>query len=139
MALYNNCIYYNNSVENTTSGSGMLPSTTDSSPPSAVQRDTLTCKNITCQEGFYCSGEDAITCIPSCHTWNQYPRATNIAIDFLVLTAACIGVVTGVGVLVVAGLRWKKCAFIKFTDKIYIIHYILSPTGQLLVKYVSPT
>ena len=85
----------------------MPPSTTESLPPSAVQQETLTCKNITCQEGFFCR-EDASVCIPSCHTWNQYPRATNIAIDFLVLTAACIGVVTGVGVLVVAGLRWKK-------------------------------
>ena len=80
----------------------MPPSMTESLPPSAVK---LTCKNITCREGFFCR-EDA--CIPSCHTWNQYPRATNIAIDFLVLTAACIGVVSGVGVLVVAGLRWKK-------------------------------
>ena len=78
---------------------------------SSSQQQNLTCSNITCHEGFYCK-EDAsngyIFCNPSCHTWKQYPHATNLAIDFLVLMSACIGVVSGVGVLVVAGIRWKK-------------------------------
>ena len=93
-------------------GSGMpLSSTTQPPTPSVRQRLVVTCNNITCRNGFYCSegrnGANAV-CIPSCHSWNQYPHATNIGIDFLVLTAACIGLITGVGVLVVAGLRWKR-------------------------------
>ena len=76
-------------------------------------QQNLTCSNITCREGFYCkedvnNGNINIACVPSCHTWKQYPHATNIAIDVLVLLSACIGVVSGVGVLVVAGIRWKN-------------------------------
>ena len=82
-------------------------STSGSSP----QQQNLTCGHITCREGFYCR-EDAnnsyVYCNPSCHTWKQYPHSTNIAIDFLVLTSVCIGVISGVGVLVVAGIRWKN-------------------------------
>ena len=116
-------------------GSGMLPSTTvlPTSPP---QQQTITCNNITCREGFYCI-EGANICNPSCHTWNQYPRSTNIAIDFLVLTAACIGVVTGVGVLVVAGLRWKKVYVLAQQHSLYYIITIVSPS--LYSSFVGKT
>lgn len=95
--------------------SGMPSSATESPTPPVLMQQAVTCKNITCREGFFCvEGANTLVCTPSCHTWNQYPRATNIAIDFLVLAAACIGVVTGVGVLVVTGLRWKK---------VYVLNY----------------
>ena len=82
-------------------------STTTVHHTTPVQKQTFDCSNITCREGFYCI-EGAGICNPSCHSWNQYPHSTNIAIDFLVLMSACIGMVTGVGVVVIAGLRWKK-------------------------------
>lgn len=93
-------------------GSGILSSTTAETPTSqsssTVQSQaSITCNNITCREGFYCI-EGANICNPNCHTWNQYPRATNIAIDTLVLISASLGIIAAVGVVTVAGLRWKK-------------------------------
>ena len=90
------------------SGQHASPSTTII-PTSPGQRQALTCDNITCREGFYCLElANGLLCNPSCHSWRQYPHATNVAIDFLVLLAVCVGVISGVGVLVIAGLRWKK-------------------------------
>ena len=85
--------------------------TTGNTSENSSQEQNLTCNNITCREGFYCK-EDAnnsnTLCSPSYHTWKQYPHATNIATDVLVLMSACIGVISGVGVLVVAGIRRKN-------------------------------
>ena len=68
------------------------------------------CNNITFSEGFYCiesSNDSHASCNPSCYSWNQYSRSTNIAVDFMVLMSACIGVVTGIGVVIVAIMRRK--------------------------------
>ena len=78
------------------SGSGELP----------IARP-LHCTNISCREGFYCR-EDSPSCAPSCRSWMQSPRSTSIAIDFAVLLSECIGVISGVAILVIAGLRWRK-------------------------------
>ena len=67
------------------------------------------CTNITCQEGFYCKEQGSIViCSPGCTTWMQSSRSTNIAVDFAILLAECIGVVSGIAIFVVAGLRWRK-------------------------------
>ena len=67
------------------------------------------CSNITCQQGFYCKEQDSSAiCSPNCYTWTQFPRSTSIAIDFGILLAECIGVVSGVAIFVVAGMRWRK-------------------------------
>ena len=89
------------------SGSG-IPASTAAPPTPPMQPHTLSCNNITCREGFYCLERATVACNPSCHSWRQYPHSTNVAIDFMVILAATIGVITGVGVLTVAGLRWKK-------------------------------
>ena len=68
------------------------------------------CSNITCQQGFYCEepeGSSAV-CSPNCYTWTQFSRSTSIAIDFVILLAECIGVVSGVAIFIVAGMRWRK-------------------------------
>ena len=103
---------------------------------SSLQQQNLTCSNITCREGFYCKedvNDSSVRCNPSC-TWKQHPHATNIAIDFFVLTSVCIGVVSGVGVLVVAGIRWKNvyeseqihCCIIKKKNYYYVPSKLLS-------------
>ena len=104
-----------------TSGSGLLLPLNDTTMVSATvseaptQQQSLSpaagCNNITCQEGFYCIDRDNNShgyCNPSCYSWNQYPRATNIVVDFMVLLAACIGVLAAIGVLVTAVARRKQ-------------------------------
>ena len=67
------------------------------------------CSNITCQQGFYCEEQgSSATCSPNCYTWTQFPRSTSIAIDFGILLAECIGVISGVATFIVAGMRWRK-------------------------------
>ena len=68
------------------------------------------CSNITCQQGFYCEeqGSSSAVCNPNCYTWTQFPRSTSIAIDFVILIAECIGVISGFAIFIVAGMRWRK-------------------------------
>lgn len=84
------------------------------------------CSNITCQQGFYCEeqGPSAV-CSPNCYTWTQFPRSTSIAIDFGILLAECIGVVSGVAIFIVAGMRWRKvydtisCTVVNFWEVVF--------------------
>ena len=88
------------------SGSGVLPF--PDVPPETVQGQPMqSCSNITCSDGFYC--DDGLNaCTPLCGTWSQYSKSVNIAIDFSIILSTCIGVVGGIGVLIVAGIRRKK-------------------------------
>ena len=76
-------------------------------PPS---RPGFSCTNITCQQGFYCKKQDseAVVCSPDCYTWTQFPLSVNIAIDSAILLAECVGIISGVAIFSVAGLRWRK-------------------------------
>lgn len=99
------------------SGSGLLLpqnantiifSTIVSEAPTQQQSLSPGCNNITCREGFYCiegANNSHGFCNPSCYSWNQYPRITNIVVNFMVLMSACIGILTGIGVLVAAVVR----------------------------------
>ena len=87
-----------------------LFSTTVSEAPTQQHSLSPGCNNITCREGFYCierANNSHGYCNPSCYSWNQYPRTTNIVVDFMVLTSACIGILAGIGVLVAAVVRRK--------------------------------
>ncbi len=67
------------------------------------------CSNITCQQGFYCEEQSSsVTCSPNCYTWTQFPRSVSIAIDFGILLAECTGVISGVALFIIAGMRWRK-------------------------------
>ena len=81
------------------------------------------CSNITCQQGFYCEeqGSSAI-CSPNCYTWTQFPRSISIAIDFGILLAECIGVVSGVAIFIVAGMRWRK-VYVTITRRCTVIDF----------------
>ena len=67
------------------------------------------CSNITCQEGFYCDTDaNLTTCKPRCGEWRQDSYSTNIIIDFFIFVSTFFGIIGGIGVLIVAGLRWKR-------------------------------
>ena len=40
--------------------------------------------------------------------WKQFPPTTSIAVDSVILLAECIGVISGVAIFIVAGMRWRK-------------------------------
>ena len=73
------------------------------------QDQPVKCSNITCQEGFYCDTDaNLTTCKPRCGEWRQDSYSTTIIIDFFIFVSTFFGIIGGIGVLIVAGLRWKR-------------------------------
>ena len=68
----------------------------------------------TCNEDFFCkkinsSARDFhFACVPECGSWEEYPHTTTVIIDVVVILAASIGIVSGIVLLVIAGVRRKK-------------------------------
>ena len=91
------------------------------------------CSNITCSDGFYC-GDGFNACIPLCGTWSQYSESVNIAIDFFILLSTCFGMLGGIGVLIVAGIRWKK-VYVKIQEYACDLYAIVSRNFSL--AYIS--
>ncbi len=93
------------------SGSGFFLTTADSLL-TTVEHQTADCSNITCREGFYCiDGTNDVNnavCNPSCASWKQFSDSINDVFDSLLLMSTCIGLLCGVGVLIVAGIRRNK-------------------------------
>ena len=77
------------------------PSTTFPSE-SATEEDNCT---VNCSSGFYCTANN--TCNPQCGSWEQHSHDVVVAVDTAVILSACIGVVAGITVFVVAGVRRK--------------------------------
>ena len=76
------------------------------SPVSEVGNQTCTCN-----EDFFCkrpNGSEQEFCVPECGTWEEYPHKTVVIIDAVVILAAIIGLVSGVAVLIITGIRRKK-------------------------------
>ena len=91
------------------SGSGFLLTPIESLPTVIEHPQSLGCSNITCREGFYCiDGANDAVCNPSCASWKQYPDSVNAVFDSLLLMSVCGGLICGVGVLILAGLRRSK-------------------------------
>ena len=91
------------------SGSGFFLTPIESLPTVIEHSQNLECSNMTCREGFYCiDGANDAVCNPSCASWKQYPDSINAVFDSLLLISVCVGVICGVGVLVLAGLRRSK-------------------------------
>ena len=65
------------------------------------------CSEITCCKDFFCDSGSG-TCVPKCGSWSQYSYSQNIAFNILVLTSTCFGIIGGIGVLIIAGLRRKR-------------------------------
>lgn len=61
-----------------------------------------------CKEGFYCKNGTNV-CSPECEYWVTNPRIdSNRALDVIVIVANSIGLLSGMLVLLISGLRWKK-------------------------------
>ena len=67
--------------------------------------DNCTSTGRACRDAFYC--ESGI-CLPRCDEWEQYPHSSIVATDVTVTTAAAIGLITGIVVLVMSFIRWKR-------------------------------
>ena len=61
---------------------------------------------VECSSGFYCTADNK--CNPDCGSWEQDSHHLVVATDAVVIVSTCIGVVAGVAVLIVTGLRRKQ-------------------------------
>ena len=59
-----------------------------------------------CVEDFFCL-EGAGICVPACSSWSDYPRGTDTAVDVLVILFACLGLLSAIGIMVIASIRYK--------------------------------
>ena len=76
----------------------------ESSEPD-MDADNCTSTGRACREGFYC---DSGVCLPRCDEWEQYPHATVVAVDVIVILSAATGLIAGIAVLVFSCISWKQ-------------------------------
>ena len=63
--------------------------------------------NITCRENFYCD-DFSNQCTPICPDWETYEPAAATALRTCAWICGIIGVLGGIGVLIMYGLRFKQ-------------------------------
>ena len=68
--------------------------------------DSQVCQS-QCSEGFYCNATSKF-CQPLCTQWKAYSRATIVVSDVFTLLMACIIMISGSAVLIVACIRRKQ-------------------------------
>ena len=91
------------------SGSGGQSETNVQSQPTASVPEQVNCSTLQCHEGFSCIAvSNASICLPVCRSWEEYPRATVVAIDVVVILSAVIGFVSSIAVLVISCIRWNR-------------------------------
>ena len=91
------------------SGSGGQSETNVQSQPTASVPEQVNCSTLQCQEGFSCIAvNNASICLPVCGSWEEYPRATVVGIDVVVILSAVIGFVSSIAVLVISCIRWNR-------------------------------
>ena len=77
--------------------------------PTARVPEQVNCSTLQCQEDFSCSmvGNTSV-CLPVCGSWNEYPHATVVATDVVVVLSAVAGVVVSIAMLLISCIRWKS-------------------------------
>ena len=91
------------------SGSGGQSGTNAQSQPTASVPEQVNCSTLQCHEGFSCIAvNNASICLPVCGSWEEYPRATVVGIDVVVILSAVIGFVSSIAVLVISCIRWNR-------------------------------
>ena len=60
-----------------------------------------------CSEGFFRKGSSG-GCMPNCFSFLQYKKGVSIFIDVVVFISAFIGFFTGLSVIVISCLRFKR-------------------------------
>ena len=107
--VYNTCYKEDFVLDLLGSGSGRQSETNVQSQPTASVPEQVNCSTLQCQEGFSCTAvSNASICLPVCGSWEEYPRATVVAIDVFVILSAVIGFVSSIAVLVISCIRWNR-------------------------------
>ena len=77
--------------------------------PTARVPEQVNCSTLQCQEDFSCSvvGNTSV-CLPVCGSWNEYPDATVVATDVVVVLSAVTGVVVSIAMLLTSYIRRKS-------------------------------
>ena len=60
-----------------------------------------------CQENFFRPEELGI-CVANCHTWSEFSQSVRVGTDMVILLTAIIGFITGLAVITISLLRFKK-------------------------------
>ena len=69
--------------------------------------NTSSSELLDCHEDFF-REEGSARCIPSCYTWNEYSPAETIIYDVIILVAAIVGFISGLFVLLISFIRFKR-------------------------------
>ena len=112
--LFNIITIDNTKTGNLTSASNSIDQTTNL-PPEAVPISVNASENCSdspvcpfqCSMGFYCSHDSGL-CQPLCSQWKEYPKSTEVATDVFILLSACIALISGSAVLIIACIRWRQ-------------------------------
>ena len=73
----------------------------------ATSPNTSTSELLDCREDFF-REEDSEICVPSCYTWKGYSRTKTIAIDAIIFLSLIVGFISGLFVLVISFIRFKR-------------------------------
>ena len=84
-------------------------------PPEVTTLGAITSENCSdspmcpfpCSKGFYCSEATGL-CQPLCSQWKEFSKATEVTTDVFILLSACIALISGSAVLIIACIRWKQ-------------------------------
>lgn len=69
--------------------------------------NTSASRLLPCRENFF-RPEGSVFCVANCHTWSEFSQSVAISTDVVVALSAIIGMVTGIAVIVISVLRFKK-------------------------------
>ena len=61
----------------------------------------------TCSEGFYID-ESTGLCIPECGVWEEFPHSFVVGVDAVVILSAIVYLLSGVAVLVLSCINYKR-------------------------------
>ena len=73
----------------------------------ATSLNTNTSELLDCREDFF-REEDSEMCVPNCYTWKAYSQTVTITTDVIVLSSSIVGFISGLFVLVISLIRFKR-------------------------------
>ena len=73
----------------------------------ATSSNTSTSELLNCREDFF-HEEGSEICVPSCYTWKEYSQTETVAIDVIVLSSVIVGFISGLLVLILSFIRFKR-------------------------------
>ena len=73
----------------------------------ATSLNISTSAPLDCREDFF-REEDSEICVPSCYTWKEYSQTETIAIGVIIFLSAIVGFISGLFVLLLSFIRFKR-------------------------------